>query len=654
MTQARLFGDFHGKDQSRRRFWIGMWISMGLHACVLSLQFGVPGLGLPSLERPREERRTQSMDLQVALNQPGPGAVRPEGSAPLANTASALPSPSQASPLPPSPSSAALPAPAAEQAAPTTPSAAPGKLRMVNPRTVETVPVPPSVSTPSKAPAPAKPRRIKPAPKRRQPPPVIAKAPADDSRFVVPVPSPEEPADKEEHAGPVGPSSSGNAIPAPQAAVKEPEPDNRHAEEEAQRVAGETQRLADEAAAKRAAESAERAEAAEAEAVARAAALQREQDRHEAEARQANAREAAEQEAARQLEEERRQAEAQQLAAAREQRALQAQQELEQQRRQEAQLQAAQRQVAQEQEARRRQEQEAETARRQALVEQDAQRRAQEEAARLADMQRQEEQRRMEVQRQEDLRLAKQQADALRARAEEELRRRQAEELAARQRAEESAARQRAEAEAQAAAAARQREQDRLAALSRDDSSAGAGGQNSRRNDMPGAVTGALPRNLPGAGDLASRALEQVRRPELPRMDAQAPRPLPEGAEASRRRSVLGKAPQDVGLAMYVEGWRLKIERTGRLNYTQSAVDRSLVDAIVTVLVRSDGSVEEILFNRSSGRQELDDAIRRIIRINAKYASFPPDLARRSDVIEIRRIWNFEDNKLKLIEEIQF
>ena len=164
----------------------------------------------------------------------------------------------------------------------------------------------------------------------------------------------------------------------------------------------------------------------------------------------------------------------------------------------------------------------------------------------------------------------------------------------------------------------------------------------------------APPLVLPGRtpGDLASRALAQARNPDLLREPAPVSRSSTGNTENPRRRSILGRVDADVGLAMYVEGWRLKIERNGRLNYRQSLVETAYTEPIVTVAVRSDGSVEEIIINRSSGRPELDEAVRRIIRLNARYGAFPPELARRYDVIEIRRVWNFDD-RLKLLEEVR-
>lgn len=151
------------------------------------------------------------------------------------------------------------------------------------------------------------------------------------------------------------------------------------------------------------------------------------------------------------------------------------------------------------------------------------------------------------------------------------------------------------------------------------------------------------------AGGLAARALAQARQVDDL---ARAAHTTAADPPAAPRRSVFGSVDRDIGLTMYIESWRLKIERNGALNYAQSSRERARGDPIVTVVIRSDGSVEDIVINRSSGRPELDEAVRRIVRLNARYSSFPPNLARKYDVIEIRRIWNMDD-RLRIQEEVR-
>jgi outer membrane biosynthesis protein TonB len=59
-----------------------------------------------------------------------------------------------------------------------------------------------------------------------------------------------------------------------------------------------------------------------------------------------------------------------------------------------------------------------------------------------------------------------------------------------------------------------------------------------------------------------------------------------------------------------------------------------------------------VLIVRSSGHTDLDAAVRRIVRVNARYAVFPPNVAARYDAIEIRRIWTFAEG-LRLLEEVR-
>ena len=117
------------------------------------------------------------------------------------------------------------------------------------------------------------------------------------------------------------------------------------------------------------------------------------------------------------------------------------------------------------------------------------------------------------------------------------------------------------------------------------------------------------------------------------------------------KHSIFGSKNGDVDLNLYIKSWRQKIERNGRLNYAQSAKDRMHADPIVMVSIRSDGSVESITVLRSSGRPEMDEAVRRIVTVNAPYSVFPPSLARKFDVIDIRQVWIF-DESLRVTDEM--
>lgn len=627
MAHANTLPQWDSAERRQRRLAAGLVVSFLLHALVLSLQFGVPGLGLPGLEMPWNQRHAKQTDLNVIL-MPAP-----------------LPAPESVPPAQPT----LPPLPALSEATPDKPSR-PAGLRLYPQR----APAPEHHAIPVKTAKAVKPKRIRSKPARPKPlPPVIARTDAEDSPFKVPESSSAEP---ENNPAPVE-KTADQPEPTPDKPVADATIDTtaEHATEETARRE-EEQRIAQEAATQQAQE-AEVMQRVDEAARATAEREQRQRDeaaiaREQLETEQKRAEEAAR--IARETEERRTEEARRAEEAARVQRdAL----------KQEARHQA-------EENLRREAE---ETARRQAaLAQQEALRREQDEAMRRADearrqaeLQKQEElrlaeeetRRQAELRKQEELRqaqeLARRQAEeaAARVRAEELARQKQADELAARQRAEELAARRKTEAEAEAAA---KREQERQTAAAVQAASQQASTSHRLDSGLDGerAAQGTLPRATAG-GDLAARALNQLRGIDAPRLDTQSSRSTAAAEEAPRRASILGRAPQDVGLAMYVEGWKLKIERMGRLNYTQSSVDKSLVDAVVTVIIRNDGSVQDIRFHRNTGRKELDDAIRRIIRLNERYAAFPPDLARRYDSIEIRRVWNFED-RLRILEEMKY
>lgn len=109
-----------------------------------------------------------------------------------------------------------------------------------------------------------------------------------------------------------------------------------------------------------------------------------------------------------------------------------------------------------------------------------------------------------------------------------------------------------------------------------------------------------------------------------------------------RRRTLIGRNERDVDLMMYAEGWRQRIEMNAPFDQVKAAKAKGYVDPVVTVALRSDGSLESVTFNRSSGVPELDEVIKKIVQQFAPYSEFPADLAREYDIIEIRRVWTLD------------
>ena len=111
----------------------------------------------------------------------------------------------------------------------------------------------------------------------------------------------------------------------------------------------------------------------------------------------------------------------------------------------------------------------------------------------------------------------------------------------------------------------------------------------------------------------------------------------------ARRARLWGRGDPNVELVQYAEGWARKIQFNTPVETVREVAKQPHTHPMVTVAVRSDGSVESVTFVVSSGVAEVDEAIRRIVQSHEHYQAFPPALAREYDVIEIRRTWHFDD-----------
>ena len=109
-----------------------------------------------------------------------------------------------------------------------------------------------------------------------------------------------------------------------------------------------------------------------------------------------------------------------------------------------------------------------------------------------------------------------------------------------------------------------------------------------------------------------------------------------------RRGWLFGRADPNADLVLYAETLRRKIELNMTFGMVRDVAKQSHTQPIVTMAIRADGSVEKVTFVVSSGVPQIDEAIRKVVAIQAPYGPFPPALARQYDVIEIRRTWIFD------------
>jgi protein TonB len=143
------------------------------------------------------------------------------------------------------------------------------------------------------------------------------------------------------------------------------------------------------------------------------------------------------------------------------------------------------------------------------------------------------------------------------------------------------------------------------------------------------------PQVAPSASDIVSRGME------IARLEAQIAREW-ENYQQRPRRRFIGARAQEFRFARYIEDWRAKVERVGELNYPQAARDQRIYGSlVVTVSIKSDGSLERVEINRPSGQRILDAAAQRIVQLAAPFAPFPADIAKDTDILSITRTWIF-------------
>lgn len=111
---------------------------------------------------------------------------------------------------------------------------------------------------------------------------------------------------------------------------------------------------------------------------------------------------------------------------------------------------------------------------------------------------------------------------------------------------------------------------------------------------------------------------------------------------SARRGRLFGRSDSNAELILYAETISRKIQMNTAIDTVRELAKQPHTDPMVTVSIRSDGSVESITFVVSSGVPAIDEAIRRIVYNHANYQAFPPGLVKDFDVIEIRRTWYFD------------
>jgi protein TonB len=117
-----------------------------------------------------------------------------------------------------------------------------------------------------------------------------------------------------------------------------------------------------------------------------------------------------------------------------------------------------------------------------------------------------------------------------------------------------------------------------------------------------------------------------------------------DNSRVRRLTSVSAKRAVD---AAYLHDWRQRLEAVGNKYYPEASLRYGIYGELrLLVIIRQDGSLEDIRVLSSSGYAVLDEAAMKIVRLAAPFAPFPAELRATTDKLEIIRTWQFQENRL--------
>ena len=106
---------------------------------------------------------------------------------------------------------------------------------------------------------------------------------------------------------------------------------------------------------------------------------------------------------------------------------------------------------------------------------------------------------------------------------------------------------------------------------------------------------------------------------------------------------------RESSVAVYLDGWRRKIERIGTANYPMAAVHGAGLSGnpVLEVQILADGRLGAASVQRSSGHPELDQAALGILRLAAPFEPFPKALAGHHDALRLTYEWQFLGGEIR-------
>jgi membrane fusion protein (multidrug efflux system) len=171
------------------------------------------------------------------------------------------------------------------------------------------------------------------------------------------------------------------------------------------------------------------------------------------------------------------------------------------------------------------------------------------------------------------------------------------------------------------------------------------------------------PNDVPGVPPIKQEEVASIPVPEiiLTKSPEIAPTKLPEQTEPAAKaqitqdyeaylkrpkRKFIGSHTKEPLFANYVKDWRLKMEQLEKLHYPDPVKREELSGTVqFTLGIRSDGSLESVEINRSSGNKALEEEAIRIAKIAGQsgFAPFSAKIRQDADILHITRTLAFKE-----------
>ncbi len=110
------------------------------------------------------------------------------------------------------------------------------------------------------------------------------------------------------------------------------------------------------------------------------------------------------------------------------------------------------------------------------------------------------------------------------------------------------------------------------------------------------------------------------------------------------KRRFVGARTTDVDIGPYMEAWRQKVEQYGNKHYPEAARNKQYGTVQLTAFIKSDGTLEKVEINKSSGYEALDNHALDIVRETAPYAPFSERLKKKADILGLTRTFKYTKN----------